>query len=169
MKPKEPDFIAIGRILAPWGSKGQLKVEVLTDFPQRFNAASEIYVNRQPTTINGTTWQKGKAIIQLASIDSTEKAAKLRGQLIEIPANLVEPLPQNHYYHFQLIGLTVKTSQGEPLGQISEVLTTGSNDVYVVKGDKGEILIPAVGDVVKSVDLDKGWLIIEAIDGLINQ
>ena len=146
-----------------------MKVEVLTDFPQRFNAASEIYVNRQPATINGTTWQKGKAIIQLASIDSTEKASKLRGKLIEIPANLVEPLPQNHYYHFQLIGLTVKTSQGEPLGQISEVLTTGSNDVYVVKGDKGEILIPAVGDVVKSVDLDSGWLIIEAIDGLINQ
>ena len=168
MKSSEPEFITIGRILSPWGIKGKLKVEVVTDFPQRFNPWSKVYVNRQPMTIASTNWHKGKAIIKLNTIDSIEDAQRLQGRFIEIPYSQVYPLPEGQYYHFQLIGLEVWTTQGERLGTITEILTAESNDNYVVHGAKGEILIPAIEDIVKSIDLNQGHVIIEAINGLLS-
>ena len=167
MKPPEPEFITIGSILSPFGNQGQLKVLVLTDLPERFSPASEIYIERLLMTISSTVWHKGKAIIKLKSINNYTEADKLRGKIIELPSSQVNPLPQGQYYHFQLIGLEVKTDQGEHLGFITDILNTGSNDVYIVKGNRRDILIPAVCDVIKSVDLENGCLVIEAIDGLI--
>jgi len=92
------------------------------------------------------------------------------GQPIEIHRSQLQPLPQGQYYHFQLIGLEVETTGGEPLGNITEILTTESgdvNDIYVVNGNRGEILIPAIEDVVKSIDPDKGRIVIEPIEGLL--
>ncbi len=168
MKSSEPEFIIIGKILAPWDTRGKLKVEVSTDFPQRFAQSSKIYINRQPVTIDSAEWQKKKAIIKISTIDNIEDAEKLRGQLIEIHHSELYPLPQGQYYHFQVIGLEVRTTQGELLGNVTEILSTPSNDNYVVSGAKGEILIPAIEDVVKSIDLDKGCLIIEPIEGLLS-
>jgi 16S rRNA processing protein RimM len=166
MKPSELEFIAIGQILAPWGVKGKLKVEVVTDFPERFNPQSMIYVNQQLMTIDSTEWRKGKVIIKLNTVDSIEEAQKLRGQPVEIPHSQLHSLPEGQYYHFQLIGLEVWTIQGELLGSIAEILTAESNDNYVVRGANGEILIPAIDDVVKSIDLDKRHMVIEPIEGL---
>jgi len=168
MKSPGLEFITIGQVVAPWGIKGKLKVAVITDFPQCFVPHSQIYVNRQPMTIVSTEWHKGRAIIKLDTIDSIEQAEKLRGQAVEIPRSQVQPLPEGQYYHFQLIGLEVWTSQGELLGNITQILTAESNDNYVVSGAKGEILIPAIEDVVKCVDLDNGRITIEAINGLLN-
>jgi len=168
MKPSELEFIVIGQILVPWGIKGKLKVEVVTDFPQRFKPSSKIYINRQPMTIDSTSWHKGKAIIKLNTIDSIEDAQRLQGQTIEIHHSQLQPLPEGQYYHFQLIGLEVRTTGGELLGNITQILTADSNDNYVVRGTEGEILIPAIEDVVKSIDLNKGCIIIEAIDGLLS-
>ena len=161
------EFITIGEILAPWGNRGKLKVRLMTDFPQRFSPSSTIYINRQPATVDSVEWRKGKAIIKLSSIDSIEQAQRLRGQPIEIHHSQLQPLPKGQYYHFQLIGLEVETIQGELLGKITEILTAESNDIYVVNGDRGEILIPAIDDVVKSIDCDKGCIIIEPIEGLL--
>ncbi len=168
MKSPELEFIAIGQILAPWGNRGKLKVEIATDFPQRFAPSSKIYINRQPMTINSAEWHKGKAIIKVNTIDNTEDAEKLRGQPVEIHHSQLHPLPEGQYYHFQLIGLEVRTTHGELLGNITEILTTLSNDNYVVNGAKGEILIPAIEDVIKSIDLHKGCIIIEPIEGLLS-
>ncbi len=168
MEPTEPEFITIGRILAPWGTKGKLKVEVITDSPQHFTPCSKIYINRQLMTIDNTQWHKGKAIIKLDTIDSFEYAQRLRGQPIEVHHSQVYPLPEGQYYHFQLIGLEVWTTQGELLGNISQILTAESNDNYVVHGAKGEILIPAIEDVVKTIDLNKRRVVIEAIEGLLS-
>ena len=168
MKPSELEFIIIGQILAPWGVKGKLKVEVVTDFPERFTPQSRIYVNRQPMTIDSTEWRKGKVIIKLNTVDSIEEAQKLRGQPVEIPHSQLHPLPEGQYYHFQLIGLEVWTTQGELLGTVTEILNADSNDNYVVRGAKGEVLIPAIEDVVKSIDLNKGCIIIEPIEGLLS-
>jgi len=162
------EFITIGKILAPWGKQGKLKVEVVTDFPQRFAPSSKIYINQQPVTITSTQWHKGKAIIKLDTIDSIEDAEKLRGRPVEIHYSQLYPLPEGQYYHFQLIGLEVWTTQGELLGNITEILTTPGNDNYVISGAKGEILIPAIEDVVKSIDLNKGRLVIEPIEGLLS-
>jgi len=168
MKSSDLNFITIGRILAHWGIEGKLKVKVITDFPQRFAPSSTVYINQQPMTIDSTEKHKGEVIIKLNAVDSIEAARQLRGQPIEIHPSQVYPLPEGQYYHFQLIGLEVWTTQGELLGNITEILTGESNDNYVVKGDEGEILIPAIEDVVKSIDLNKGRIVIEAIPGLLS-
>ena len=168
MKSSEPEFITIGKILSPWGVKGKLKVEVITDFPQRFAPSSKIYINHQPMTVDSCLWHKGKAIIKLNAIDSVEDAQRLKGQPIEIHHSQLKPLPKGQYYHFQLIGLEVWTTQGEQLGNVTKILTAESNDIYVVHRTRGEILIPAIEDVVKSIDLNKGRIVIEPIEGLLS-
>ena len=168
MKSSDLDFIAIGQILAPWGIKGKLKVKVITDFPQRFAPSSTVYVNRQSMTIDSTEWRKGKVIVKFDAINSIKAAQRLQGQPIEIHQSQLYSLPEGQYYHFQLIGLEVWTTQGELLGHITEILAAESNDNYVVKGDEGEILIPAIEDVVKSIDLNKGCIVVEAIPGLLS-
>ncbi|MFC1985479.1 ribosome maturation factor RimM [Chloroflexota bacterium] len=167
MKPSQPEFITVGKILAPWGNNGKLKVEVATDFPQRFVPSSKVYINHQPVTIDSAEWHKGKVIIKLNTIESIEDAAKLQGQPLEIQDSQLYHLPEGEYYHFQLIGLEVWTTQGELLGNITEILTAPSNDNYLVSGAKGEILIPAIEDVIKSINLNKGCLVIEPIEGLL--
>ena len=168
VEPSELEFIAIGEIVAPRGTKGNLKVKVLTDFPQRFAPEATIYINRQPMTIADTSWHKGMAIIKVRSIDSLEDAERLRGETVEIHHSQLQALPEGQYYHFQLIGLEVWTTQGELLGNITEIMTAASNDNYVVSGARGELLIPAIEDVIKSIDLDKGQVIIEPIEGLLS-
>ena len=167
MKSSEPEFITIGKILAPWGIKGKLKVKVETDFPQRFAPCSKIYIKHQPMTIDSTQWHKGKAIIKLNTIDCIEEAQRLNEQPVEIHHSQLDPLPEGQYYHFQLIGLEVWTTQGELLGNITEILAAASNDTYIVSTAKREILIPAIEDVVKSIDLNKGRITIEVIEGLL--
>lgn len=168
MKSTDLEFITTGRILTALGIKGKLKVKIETDFPQRFAPGAKIYINRQPMTINSAEWHRGKLIIKIDTIDSIEDAQKLQGKTLEIHRSQVHPLPEGQYYHFQLIGLEVWTTQGELLGNVTEILTAESNDNYVVRGAKGEILIPAIEDVIKSVDLDQGRMTIEAIEGLLS-
>ena len=90
----------------------------------------------------------------------------MAGELLTIPSNAVPPLPEGEYFHFQLMGLEVFTEEGEDLGRISDILVTGSNDVYVVSGQSGDLLIPAVAQVVRVVDLERGTMTVRLIDGL---
>ena len=167
MNLAEPEYVIVGRILAPSGLQGKLKVEVITDFPERFTPDAQVYLNQQPVTIEQVEWYKGRLVIKLNAIDSVEEARKLRGQYLEIPASQLQPLPAAQYYLFQVIGLEVKTTQGELLGKVTEIITADSNDTYVVNGDWGEILIPAIEDVIKSIDLERGEMTIEPIEGLL--
>ena len=120
-------------------------------------------------TIETSRWHKGQVILKLATIDSVEAAQALSGRFLEVPLSKLHPLPADEYYRFQLIGLDVLTTGGELLGQIAKILPTGSNDVYVVPTEGGELLIPAIDDVVKSVDLGKACMVIEVIEGLLDR
>ena len=162
------EFITIGEILAPWGNRGKVKVKLETDFPQRFTACSKVYIDRQPMTIDSAEWHSGKLVVKLSTVDSIHDAQKLRGKAIRIHHSQLYPLPEGQFYHFQLVGLEVRTTGGELLGNITEILTAESNDNYIVSGTRGEILIPAIEDVVKSIDLDKSCMIIEPIEGLLS-
>jgi len=168
MKPSYPEFITIGKILSSWGIHGKLRVMVTTDFPLRYSPSSEVYLHRQLATIESVEWRKGQAIIKLDVISDIKEADKLKGELIEIHSNQLQSLPEGQYYHFQLIGLEVRTTRQEKVGEIIEILATSGSDIYVVKGSHGEILIPAVDEVVKSIDIDKGYLVIEPIKGLLD-
>ena len=165
----DSQFIAIGRVLAPWGMRGEMKVEVMTDFPDRFSPQQEVCFEGCAMTIETSRWHKGQVILKLATIDSVEAAQALSGRFLEVPLSKLHPLPADEYYRFQLIGLDVLTTGGELLGQIAKILPTGSNDVYVVPTEGGELLIPAIDDVVKSVDLGKACMVIEVIEGLLDR
>lgn len=164
--PENSRFIIVGRVCAPWGLKGEVKAEVLTDFPDRFSPQEMVYIDGSSVRIEGNKWHKGRVILKLATVDSVEAAERLRGRFLEIPESELRPLPEDQYYQFQLIGMETWTSDGEHLGQIVSILPTGSNDVYVVHGEQGELLIPAIEDVVKFVELEKGRIIVEVIEGL---
>ncbi len=168
MRPSEPEFIVIGKILASSGTKGKLKVEVLTDFHERFTPQAKVCISRQPMTIKSVAWHKGKVLIKLNSIDSIEPAQKLKGKFIEIDRSQLHPLPEGQYYYFQIIGLKVWTVEGELVGHVTEILPGKGNDSYVVRGSRGEVIIPAIEDIIKSIDLEKGRLVIEPISGLLS-
>ena len=167
-EPAPPEFLVVGRILAPWGIKGEVKIEVLTDFPERFTPGKVVYLDTRPVEIENCRYHKHHLVLKLVSIDSIEGAEKLRGQDLTIPSAELHHLPEGQYYTFQLIGLKVVTTEGETIGRVTDIMTTRGNDVYIVKGKQGEILIPAIEDVVKSIDLKKGKIVIEAIEGLLD-
>ena len=165
----DSQFIAVGRVVTVWGVLGEVKVETMTDFPDRFSPQEMVYIRGRAVTIEQSRWHRGRVILKLATIDRVEDATELRGQLLEVPQSQVHPLPNGEYYQFQLLGLEVWTTEGELLGQITHILPTGSNDVYVVPSKHGELLIPAIEDVVLSVDLEKGRIVIELIEGLLQK
>ena len=88
------------------------------------------------------------------------------GQLLTVPLAAVPSPPEGEYFHYQLLGLRVLTEEGEELGRITEILETGSNDVYVVSGDAGQVLIPALAEVIRKVQVDEGQMVVRLLDGL---
>ena len=163
----DSDRVVVGRVVAPWGAKGEVKVEVMTDFPDRFRPEEEVYIDGSPLTIERCRWHKGTAIVKLATIDSIGAAEEVRGQYMEVPGERLRSLPEDEYYQFQIVGLEVWTTEEEFVGRVSRIIPTGSNDVYLVSREGGEVLVPAIEDIVKSVDLEKGRIVIEVIGGLL--
>jgi len=162
-----PGYVAVARIIGPWGLNGDLKLETLTDFPQRFAAGGRVFTGGVAYVIEKCRWQRGRALLKLAGIDSAAAAEALRHRLLEVPEDELHPLAEGEYYHFQILGLEVRTTTGEVLGRVEQIISTGSNDVYVVRGARGEVLVPAVDDVVKNVDPAAGRIEVEAVEGLL--
>jgi 16S rRNA processing protein RimM len=147
--------------------KGELKVHVVTDFPDRFTPGRPVYLDNHPLEIETCRTHKQHLVVKLAGIDTRTGAEKLRGSELTIPRADLRPLPDGEYYAFQIIGLDVVTTGGRHVGRIVDLMATGSNDVYVVHGGRGEMLVPATEDVVKSIDVEGRRMVIEAIDGLL--
>jgi 16S rRNA processing protein RimM len=160
------EFITVGEVLGAWGLKGAFRVKPLTDFPERFDPGEEVYIGGAPCTIESSSPQKGSVILKLSGMDTPEAATKLRRKTLEIPRSALHKLPRGQYYQFDIIGLEVITTDGAVLGKVSDILTCG-NDVYVVKGEGKEILIPATRDVIKSINLKAHKMVIEPIEGLL--
>jgi 16S rRNA processing protein RimM len=122
--------------------------------------------DKDPYRVERARLVKGAVILQLDGVRTREEAESLRGATLYVPEGEAVQLDEGTYFWYQIIGLTVRSTEGEALGQIVEILQTGSNDVYVVRSDSGELLIPAIQDVVRSVDLDQGVMTVELIEGL---
>ena len=162
-----PERLVVARVIRPWGLNGQVKIELLTDFPERFRAGKQYYVGETSYLCRKVSRAAGAIVLQLQGVETREAAAELRGAFLEVPVDEALSLPGDTYYHHQVLGLAVWTTEGEHLGQVDEILTTGSNDVYVVRGPRGEILVPATSDVVISVDLEAGRITVEPVPGLL--
>lgn len=164
-----PRYLVIGRVARPWGTQGEVKVEIITDFPDRFALLRKVYLGPKavPFALESFRLHKGAALLKLEGCHDRATVEKLRGQLVQIPIEEAMPLEQDEYYEHQIVGLAVWTAAGEYLGTVDEVISTGSNDVYVVRGEGREILIPAIEDVVLEINLAQGRLMVELMEGLI--
>jgi 16S rRNA processing protein RimM len=165
----KPTRLIIGRVLKPFGVRGELKIEILTEFPERFASLRQVFLgdDAKSFAVEAARLHSGAALIKLAGIDTPEDAAKLREQLVYVAHADAVKLPENQVYLYQLIGLRVQTRDGKVLGAITDVLDTRANDVYIVNDGTREILLPAIPDVVKEINLERGEMIVELIDGLV--
>ncbi len=167
MEEVPPGHVAVGRVATAWGVRGVLKVVPLVDIRDQLAEGRAVTIAGRSHTIESARWQKGLAYLKLSGVDHREAALALRDRLITVPEEDLEPLGEGEYYRYQLLGLSVTTTEGEPLGQVADVLPTGANDVYIVRGERGDILVPATDDVVKEIDLERGRMVIEEVPGLI--
>ena len=166
MEQVPPGDVAVGRVSTVWGVGGVVKVIPLVDNVERLAPGRSVTVAGQRRTIESSRWQKGMAYLKLSGIDDRKAAFALREQLLTIPESELERLGEGQYYRFQLVGLAVESTTGASLGLVTDVLSTGANDVYVVRGERGEILVPATDDIVKEIDLERGRMVIEEVPGL---
>ncbi len=168
-KVNEPrdGFVAVGRLQRAWGLEGEVKAESMTDFPERFEPGARLWVNGEQQTIERGRTHKGEVYLKFAGFDTTKQADALRGALLEVPETELAKLPEGDYYHFQLEGLNVVTTEGDTLGAVAEVLEPGANAVLVVHGERGEVLVPFIEDVIRRVDLDARVIEIELIENLL--
>jgi len=169
MTPQAPEYITIGLIMSAVGLKGEIRIHPATDFPEaRFKPGATVYIDATAHTVAAARAHKGQMVIKLESVTDRPQAAALSGQRLEIHRSQIETSPDDGYYYYQLEGLEVWTVDGQRLGTITQILPTGSNDNFVVRDDAGaEILIPAIDDVVRAVDLDAGHVTIQPLPGLL--
>ncbi len=143
-------------------------MQILSDAPSRFSNGGVVYLNGKIVTVERARKSKGIMLVKLNSVSDRTTADGLRGQLLTVPEADAEPLPEGVFYHFQMIGMSVQTAEGEDLGRLVEIIETGANDVYVIrKEDRRDILIPALVEVVLSVDLDGEGMIVQLPEGLV--
>jgi 16S rRNA processing protein RimM len=154
--------VAVGRILAPFGLKGELKVQSLTDNPERFAPRSRLFAGDQPVTVDASREASGHLYVTLKGYRDRSSVERFRHAILQVPDDALPPLPEGEYYRFQLIGLEVVTRDGGRLGTLEEIIETGSNDVYRVRTDDGhDVLLPALDDVVLSVDLAAKRMVVD--------
>ena len=154
------DKVLVGRIIAPFGLTGATSVKILSDVPQRFAAGARIYVNETPMEIQYSRPSNRHLVVKFIGVDSRSAAEDLRNLELHIKEDQTAPLPENIYYHFQLLGLEVLDSNGCHLGILTDIMETGANDVYVVTSTDKETLIPAIHDYVTQIDLPNRRMIV---------
>ena len=161
-------FRAVGVIERPRGLNGEVKALPLTDFPQRFEPGARVFIGGEARRVSRCNWQNGRVYLYLDGVADREAAETLRGELIEVPDAERPQTDEPFWYIDEIEGLRVLTVGGEVLGAVREVLRTGANDVYVVdRGNRRDVLVPALNDVVVGVDLEQGTMTVDLPDGLI--
>jgi len=161
-----PGYVAVGRVIGARGPRGELKIDPLA--PESALAAGHnVTIAGRDYTIEHSSPGERPMRLKISGVDTREEALLLRGAYLQALERTLKPLPDGEYYRFQLIGLAVRSLDGRDLGRVVDVLSTPENDVYVVSGPDGEVLLPAVEDVVRDVDLTKGVITVEIIPGLL--
>ncbi len=157
--------LTVGEIVAPFSRFGEVKVNLLTDFPERFERLKQIALRSPDNTLTlksvaSARLHKGQILLKLNGVETMNDAEALRGWKVQVRQADAVPLAENEFYIHDLIGCEVVTEEGTSLGKITNVLLNPANDIYVVGSGKNEILLPAIRDVVQRVDVQtrKVWV-----------
>ena len=160
------DLITIGIIIAPHGVRGEVRIVPLTDFPERFENLKTVFLeDDSKMELESVKFSNKFIIAKFKNINSRNDIEIFNGKLLMLNRSDIPSLPEGEYYNFDIIGLEVIDDKGSKLGKITEVLKTGSNDVYVVEGKK-QILVPALKKVVKEINLTDGFMKVELLEEL---
>ena len=150
-----PVFLTIGKLQRTHGVKGELIMEVHTDFPERVTPGLQVFIgkNHQEYKIASVRPNGDKLLVSFSGLIDCDQAAILRNQLVFIKTVDANLLPDGEFYHYEILGMQVIDESGNMIGQIQEIMVTGANDVYVVNTEDGkEVLLPAIRSVVLSID-----------------
>jgi 16S rRNA processing protein RimM len=176
-KSSGPQYLVLARVLRPHGVRGDLNVQILTDFPERLRDLDVVYLGVDPEhprrmseqhltfahRARGDQW-----IAHLEGVEDRDAAEAFRSQYMFVSLADAVPLEEGEVYLFQVIGLEVQTNEGETLGRVTGMIETGANDVYIVQGEAyGEILIPAIQGVILDIDPDAGIMRVQLPPGLL--
>lgn len=156
-------FLTVGKIINTHGIRGELKVKPTTDDVNRFKSLKEAYIDEKEIVISGCKFQPGKVILKIEGIESIEEAERLKNKLIKVKREKAVQLPEDTYFAVDIIGCEVYEETGNKLGTVDDIIYTGSNDVYWVKGEN-EVLIPALKDIVLEIDINNKKIIIKPLD-----
>ncbi len=172
-----PDgYIAVGLVTSIHGLKGELKVELHTDFPERFEAGMSIFVG--PELVEMTILQarphKNQLLLMLEGVKGIDQAEALRGAWLFVDEGDAVALEEDTYWVHEIVGIDVQTEEGQRLGTVTEVIFTGANEVYVLQTEPAinqgkPLLLPAIGDVVQNVDLATNLMTVRLLPGLLDE
>ena len=167
------DFLQVGVITATHGIRGEVKVFPTTDDPERFLDLETVYLDtgreKKLLTISSVKFFKQFVILKFKEFDNIKDVEPFRKKSLLVTREQAVPLEEDEYFIADLIGLRVITDEDKVLGELTDVLETGANDVYQVTDENGkEILLPAIKDCILSVDLEKGEMKVHILEGLLD-
>ena len=171
--PNWLELVTVGRVARAQGRKGEVAVNPLTDFPDRFEKLNRVFTDNDDGSVTALLLQwvrlhGGRPVIKFEGITGIEEAERLSGRELRIPESELEPLPKGSHYHFRVLGCGVWDSQQGYLGVVEEVLTTGGTDLLVVRDSKtGETLIPLCEAFCKSIDTERHRVEVDVPEGLV--
>lgn len=167
------EWVTVGEITGTFGLHGDIKVRPLTDFPERFERASTLYIGDQHKayTVQSARLHKQQVVVHLTEVPDIESAERLHGAHIWIHSTDLMPLATDQYYLHDIIGLRVVHVNGEELGVVTDVLQAGASDIYAVRDMRtgAEVLLPAVKEFIKAVSLADGTITVDPIPGLFDE
>lgn len=172
-----PDgYLVVGQITGAHANRGEIKIENHSDFPERFAAGSVLLMGAdlEPVELLSSRPHKAHVLVTLEGVQSREAAQAMRGTWLYVAEEDAAELDDDTFWIHDLMGLTVVTDTGRTLGTVTEVLSTGANDVYVVRPADGvnrgrDILLPAIAQVVLAVDVDAGTITVQLMPGLLEE
>ena len=165
MSHKESQYISIGKIVGVFGLDGTLKIQALTDFPERFSKNSIIFIQKEHYKIKTSFWHKTQVRVKLEGVDTIEFAEKLLGQLTQVPLEDRPKLDFNEFYILDLIGLNIYDKEDKLCGKVEEVIEAPAH--HLIRS--GTMLIPANKFFVKEINVQKGYIKVELIPGMEEQ
>jgi 16S rRNA processing protein RimM len=166
----EPEYLVVGFLRRPHGVKGEILMDVHTDFPERLKTGMTLFVGDQyqPMVVANRRPHASGMLVRFRGIKSPDDAGLYRNTWVYVPTANRPPLPEGEYYHHQLIGLNVVTDENRDLGVLVDIIETGANDVYIVRDPDGnETLLPAIPLVILDVKLADHQMRVHLLDGLI--
>lgn len=163
----EPIYLAIGRLGKPHGLDGGIAFYILTDFPERLKEGKNVFIGNEhiPAHIKSIKEHSKSLIFQFEEFTNIEQVEQFKSCFVFVDTIELPDLPDGEYYHHQLIGLSVVDTNDSKLGEITEILETGANDVYLIAGeDRKEILYPALLSLIQKIDLKNKIMVVKPLE-----